>query len=1354
MDLVKTGLPKSQSILDVGLKAKQTFNKEIEKIDVPFDREEDMILLCLSIFLQDFIHDYNLASMHKRIFKGEVDSGELDENGKKIKIKTYDLLLKLNLGIVDPTYKMFCYEVGGFGEVSLYDDNQFEDSSLSSKTNGFLTYNRQFEESLPAGYGGESYHAHRQSVKRQKRPSVIPKRLYTAKNRLMKAVGLNQNKKIRNVKTISNAALDLQNSVDSDLMQTAIHHFETNADFLSFHSGLNSFIVSYLGYGEDDVESPEFIELYKKIKEPLTQEIVNNAAMYNSILCSLDQIIIDFRKFRESSVEYSFFEDIFLVLKRALIDTFENTNSDFKEDPLAVLNSPNMLRQFTRYYLLFLNSESIGAFYGRLEKIGGLPIETPLGRFPEQGTVLPSLLLPPAKEEGEEESIPNFERKARVNVAATESTVRVHNNLITTLTRGMFIKLGIWKHFFPDESSFIFSKETVDNITYDKLTEIYPVEISKGGHINNELLIMQILILKHMLLEMPPSRTLTFGSKIDDHLKNYLDVFYNSYFLKKQFVERPEIVIDPEVSENPDVSLLEDDSSIFNNGALEEDEDDKDSVSGDFMDGGENPDEVWGDVELTGVSHIYPEKLEPVQHNEKPESIYTFPTEVTDVEINVDEEIIKLPRAPRKPILLKNLKKIYQNNIYTIQNLKESKIPSITYKNIVINNLYDLLNYNTTLIHKKNSSYNITAPFMKFVVNNAANIAANLNGANVVYSKKDKDDVTAIVDEINDAIRENLVKEKLLELEDKLESIMSKLSSIESQEREISGIKRRGKPLSIRKYNKMLQLQYDIKLIKNTELIPCENRLYLLNTYSRMQSKNPETANAWLAEWTSDHKKWLNDCQAIFGLYRNLVRGTFCPTVSMMDAMFNCSIKYGATETKEVGTSNYELFYQKLDDDGNIIKKISYGGTVLNYRETVNGMPQLNAKIDFDLVCIDKDNTDIANISTLGMQVAESHDLKASVVYKCVVDRIREIYIESNHVRPEDETPELAGINVSNPEERKMFLQGKIHKMWSNMQFYVNKENFNKLLGATAIKTFGDYLQECLACIKWGGYVNSMNQFSDKLKDFIRENNITPIYRSVSEANKIIPYDEDGNALRLGVQGDRPSGFRSIYILLNGSDGINQQAISGYVFTSASQTPSRTILVSRNSYDSTNDNSNINDDAEGVAINGKVVYITRELIVDKKQKEDYLKSLQFKKTIEKKTFIDPTTGEKFEPEITEPGIEGSVQDIAYKAAKITIPKILKPNYDNWTDYETEPVDLFLNSKPPMLADYGTSGAESGEDGDIGKEKVSRKKKSPQKNPIKSPSSGEDLSTAVKGGDLKRTHYKRLKQNKKTKRKRV
>ena len=72
------------------------------------------------------------------------------------------------------------------------------------------------------------------------------------------------------------------------------------------------------------------------------------------------------------------------------------------------------------------------------------------------------------------------------------------------------------------------------------------------------------------------------------------------------------------------------------------------------------------------------------------------------------------------------------------------------------------------------------------------------------------------------------------------------------------------------------------------------------------------------------------------------------------------------------------------------------------------------------------------------------------------------------------------------------------------------------------------------------------------------------IFRSVSQGGSIVPYDENGNALRLGLQGDRPSGFRSIYILLNGKDAVNDQAITGYMFTSSTQNPSRSLLVSRN----------------------------------------------------------------------------------------------------------------------------------------------------------------------------------------------
>ena len=66
-NLAESSSPRSQSILKVELTAEQNFGKNIDKIVVPFKREEDMILLCLSIFLHDFVHDYNLSSMHKFI---------------------------------------------------------------------------------------------------------------------------------------------------------------------------------------------------------------------------------------------------------------------------------------------------------------------------------------------------------------------------------------------------------------------------------------------------------------------------------------------------------------------------------------------------------------------------------------------------------------------------------------------------------------------------------------------------------------------------------------------------------------------------------------------------------------------------------------------------------------------------------------------------------------------------------------------------------------------------------------------------------------------------------------------------------------------------------------------------------------------------------------------------------------------------------------------------------------------------------------------------------------------------------------------------------------------------------------
>jgi hypothetical protein len=138
---------------------------------------------------------------------------------------------------------------------------------------------------------------------------------------------------------------------------------------------------------------------------------------------------------------------------------------------------------------------------------------------------------------------------------------------------------------------------------------------------------------------------------------------------------------------------------------------------------------------------------------------------------------------------------------------------------------------------------------------------------------------------------------------------------------------------------------------------------------------------------------------------------------------------------------------------------------------------------------------------------------------------------------------------------------------------------------------------------------------------------------------------------------------------MNGDSGINEYSIGGYVYTSANQKPSRTILVSRNFGDEL---TNPRKDR----LRGKVIYVTRELPIIKEDRERYLKSLQYKTIRERKTFIDKVTKEPLEPEIIEPTIEGTSTETGYTLAKppTIISSLEDPyrtsNYNEWDDYET------------------------------------------------------------------------------------
>ena len=321
------------------------------------------------------------------------------------------------------------------------------------------------------------------------------------------------------------------------------------------------------------------------------------------------------------------------------------------------------------------------------------------------------------------------------------------------------------------------------------------------------------------------------------------------------------------------------------------------------------------------------------------------------------------------------------------------------------------------------------------------------------------------------------------------------------------------------------------------------------------------------------------NCGDFFGIYQNINLGVFCPGSSIMDAMDNCSMKYNSTEPKEFGTTNFELSHKGTNN-------YSYGGTVLYYQDDTRY--QTNVNIDFRLQI----NEDIAIINTNNINVSDADNLKARIVYKTVIQTIKQLFLKNYGISMEDFSNFKSVYSDEN--NAKKWLSEKMQKMWSMLQFKQHKENFNVLIGSTAIKNMGDFLQECQGTLQWGGYINAFDDMVDTTNDFIISKMATPITRCVTKSHNIIPYDEKGNALRLCVHGDRPSGFRSIYILMNALTGINEHSIAGYLMKEKS------LLVTKDGIIYVDSNpKNVKLDRFSIQLDIKEKKIKKEKEVDK-----------------------------------------------------------------------------------------------------------------------------------------------------------
>jgi len=1048
---------KLPSIKNIDFEGKQVWPSQVKNVQMRFQTQEDLQLLIINIFLHDFGHDYNFAKdgYLKRIVKNVAD------------------LESMGVTIGNSNLKVLVETLSGPREIFMYDDRKFVDAErdfdkeeLEPAVLNYLNFKKKYNETLDA----------LEEPVEQKGGAVTQLQTKTKKPLIIHLTAAPPQEELKEqILKEKESPVQVFSFLIGEIIKDFTKSLNNDPNFLTMFSTLKLYATSFLG--ENDYKS--------QIPEGLSPETFYKCDMHYSIVTSLyglvsyyDEVlketVVEDEETKIMILKTSIFSNFLSMLLFSYLDQAPNgkyyeTNAE--KDPLDVLDSAEVLNGFIGLFAQYagMTDEQFAEFkktrFSSLEKDNESVQQESSG---QKGGA-------PAEE------IPVVE-PLEINVTKKYYVRRrygiLHNNLLTTVARGIFLKTGLWQQIYPEIPDF--TDENVDGISY---------ELLKNQGLQNEMLMAEILILKHMLKEVLPD-VLFLANGIDDKLKNFLDVYlYKCSGYKMEL--REEATRDKELdfyAFKPEDDVVPKDLEDFIVDDKEEEE---------LMEGGKI-------VQRGGTLT-------------KMEETSIFPT-TFNLETLFEEPNIK------KILTREQIETAYRINELVIENLKESAIPPFEVvideeRKREIKNLMELLKFNTTLIAR-------------------ADIVQS-GGTALLEEEEQKEDLESAAEE---------PESKAEEEGPQLEEVAVDVTPEPPQEPP-------AKPSIYRFPAPKKRFIYDnaSKLTSNLNSLGLFHKADALNEIHRTSKTDEEF---------EELRKKFKAAQNFFGLYKSLKRGVICAGSSMMDAMDNCSLSLGATEPKEIGTTNYEFIYESPDGNASM----SYGGAVLFYKtQDESGEECIAATIDFSLKTKLPGQTeeDVARINTTEMKVADAEDLKARVVYKTIVQRMKTLFFKTYGEQMEDNT---AWKDLSPPEIRE-YMFDKVRRLWSMLQYKPfspeqgtinNNDNFNSLLGATALKNLGDLLQEAQGALQWGGYINDLGELSPETQRFIAENGIEPIFRSTSSKDTIVPYDENGNALRLAVQGDRPSAFRSVYFMMNAVSGINLFAIGGYL------QGGRSLLVSRN----------------------------------------------------------------------------------------------------------------------------------------------------------------------------------------------
>jgi hypothetical protein len=313
---------------------------------------------------------------------------------------------------------------------------------------------------------------------------------------------------------------------------------------------------------------------------------------------------------------------------------------------------------------------------------------------------------------------------------------------------------------------------------------------------------------------------------------------------------------------------------------------------------------------------------------------------------------------------------------------------------------------------------------------------------------------------------------------------------------------------------KWLSSDIDMSIKKSSEII-LRNMLpqYIVYDGNSLLGKQVIDINALIRNERTNGKRYIINNASSIGpksfpnADTNIINEVYCPATSIADAMFNCGY---SDAIKEQSDAIYPMRIYIENDAG---PKYIYSIGVFPSK-TDKKILSING-----VVTVEGNPITIDIYKNINLGKYRDKELSATIAYRDTVTQILDL-LQSSEIN--------TIVNLTKAE--------RVNKMEKFRNFV--RMNAKRIIEFVCIKSIGDWGQEVTSVAKLGAYyknnVNEINEIMDK--------------------SNIIPYDANGDALRLGVAGDRPSAFRMIYMNVFANENAkNRKSLVGYIAEDATK---------------------------------------------------------------------------------------------------------------------------------------------------------------------------------------------------------